>query len=256
MKKGFVLIVAMLAGAAFAAFGDVVASFPAPGSNPGGLAWDGTYLWYADYGSGTNQPSTIYKMTTTGSFLGQWVVNWPYAMGLAWDGTYLWCDSLTVRYVYRLNPANCSVISSFYGPSAHMMGMCCDGTYLYINDWQDRRVAKVTFTGQLQQLIPLTFPNNQGPSAVALEGEYLWSNSRDFWNPANAYAYKCLKSTGSVVASFWCPDSQATDFAYSDVGGYYLWISGYTTKMIYKVDVYSDVGVMPASLGKVKALYR
>jgi sugar lactone lactonase YvrE len=237
----------LAAAAAYGEWGEVVASFPAPGSQPGGMAFDGTNLWYADY---ARDFSTVYKLSTTGSFLGQWRVNWGYACGLAWDGTYLWSDALTARYVYKMNPANCSVLSSFYGPSGHMMGMGCDGNYLYINDWQDRRVARVTFTGSLRQLIPVLAPS---PSGVAIQGQYLWYTTRNYFVPTQAQCIKAHKSNGSAIASFQCPDSQATDLG---IQGNYLWVSGFTNKYIYKVDVTPSSAVAPSSLGKVKALYR
>jgi len=241
------LVAWLLGSSAFAALGDVVSSFPAPGSQAGGLAWDGVALWYADYGASA---STIYRLSTVGSIYAQWSKNIPYMMGLAWDGNYLWADSLTQRYVYKLNPVNCSVLSSFYGPSAHMMGMGCGGEYLYINDWQDRRVAKVTFDGMLVQLINVQPPN---PSGVAIQGNYLWYTTRDFFTPSNALCVKALLSNGSTVASFQCPDSQATDLAFD---GVYLWVSGYTNKQIYQVDLGLGNAVTPASLGKVKVLFR
>jgi sugar lactone lactonase YvrE len=131
-----------------------------------------------------------------------------------------------------------------------MMGMGCDGDYLYINDWQDRRVAKVTFAGSLRQLIPAMEPS---PAGVAIDGVYMWTTTRDFWNPSNALCVMAYKSNGSVIASFQCPDSQAPDLA---IEGSYLWVSGFTTKYIYKVDVTPPSAVAPTSLGKVKALFR
>jgi hypothetical protein len=235
------------AAAAWGAWGEVVSSFPAPGSQAGGLAFDGTHLWFADY---TNTSSTIYKMTTSGGYEGQWVKPWPYVMGLAWDGTYLWADSLSTRYVYQVNTSDMSVVSSFYGPSAHMMGMGCDGDYLYVNDWQDVRVAKVTYAGSMRQLIPVSPPS---PSGVTIIDEYLWTTTRDYWNPPNALCVQAYKSNGSAIASFQCPDSQAMDLAFD---GIYLWVSGFTTKTIYCVDIEYTKSVNPTSLGKVKALFR
>ena len=242
-----VVITASAAAAAWGAWGEVVASFPAPGSQAGGLTFDGTYLWFADY---TNTSSTIYKMTTSGGYEGQWVKPWPYVMGLAWDGTYLWADTLTTRYVYCVKTSDMSVLSSFYGPSGHMMGMGCDADYLYINDWQDVRVAKVTFTGSLRQLIPVLPPS---PSGVAVQGEYLWYSTRSYFVPTQAQCIKAYKSNGSAIASFQSPDSQATDLG---IQGNYLWVSGLTNKYIYKVDATPEVAVAPSSLGKVKALFR
>jgi len=247
MRKVTLIVIIAGAAAAYGEWGEVVASFPAPGSQPGGLAFDGTYLWYADY---TSSSSTIYKLTTSGGYEGQWVKSWPYVMGLAWDGTYLWADTLTTRYVYRVNTSGMSVVSSFYGPSAHMMGMGCDGDYLYINDWQDRRVAKVTYSGSMRQLIPVSAPS---PAGVAIQGDYLWTTTRDYFTPTNALCVKAYKSDGSAIASFQCPDSQAPDLA---IQGDYLWVSGFTNKYIYKVDVTPPSAVAPSSLGKVKALFR
>jgi hypothetical protein len=247
MRNIGVMLTVLVAASAWGEWGQVVSSFPAPGSQAGGLAFDGTYLWFADY---TNTSSTIYKLTTSGGYEGQWVKSWPYVMGLAWDGTYLWADSLSTRYVYRVNTSGMSVVSSFYGPSAHMMGMGCDADYLYINDWQDRRVAKVTYAGSMRQLIPVLAPS---PSGVAIQGEYLWYNTRDYWTPPNALCIKAHKSNGSAIASFQCPDSQAMDLA---IQGNYLWVSGFTNKTIYKVDITPPAAVTPTSLGKVKTLFR
>lgn len=248
MRKTVITIAALTAAATvWAGWGEVVASFPAPGSQAGGLTYDGQYLWFADYARDT---STIYKMTTAGSYEGQYNVNWGYACGLAWDGTYLWSTALTLRQVYKLNPANCSIIESFTGPSAHMMGMGCDGLYLYINDWQDQRIAKVTFAGSLRQLIPEQPPS---PSGVTIAGGDLWYTTRNYWVPEQAQCFQANLSTGSVIASFQCPDSQATDLAFD---GIYLWVSGYTTKTIYCVDIEYTKSVAPTSLGKVKALFR
>jgi len=242
-----ILAACVVAPAAHGDWGSVVSSFPAPGSQAGGLTFDGTYLWYADYATSA---STIYKMTTTGSFVGQWTKSIPYLMGLGWDGAYIWADSLTTRYVYRLQPSDASIVSSFYGPSAHMMGLEGDSAYLYINDWSDVRVAKVNFSGALQQLIPVEGPS---PGGGALQGNYLWYTTRDFWNPANAKCIKALLTSGSTVASFQCPDSQSPDLTFD---GVYLWVSGFTTKYIYKVDVPDVSTVRPSSLGRVKALFR
>ncbi|MEZ5197099.1 MAG: hypothetical protein R2764_12035 [Bacteroidales bacterium] len=42
--------------------GGIIKSFDAPGSFVEGLAWDGTYLWASENGSGPNEPSYIYKL--------------------------------------------------------------------------------------------------------------------------------------------------------------------------------------------------
>jgi hypothetical protein len=70
--------------------------------------------------------------------------------------------------------------------------------------------------------------------------------------PAFVFGYT---TDGSLVASFQAPASRPRGAAY--LGGY-LWIStgASSNQYIYKVHCPDDVGVAPASLGRIKALLK
>ena len=73
----------------WAATGDVISSFSAPGTAPQGLAWDGTNLWLAD-----KTTDLIYELTTTGTVLSTFAAPCGNPTGLTFDGTNFWvaCD--------------------------------------------------------------------------------------------------------------------------------------------------------------------
>lgn len=108
----------------FDAGGSVVSSFSA--SNPYGIAWDGTYLWWL----GTQD--VFRRCTSTGSVVSSFT-NATIADGrdLGWDGTYLWCPDATDDYVYRLTTAG-SITASFRAPNDLTYGCAYDGTYLWL----------------------------------------------------------------------------------------------------------------------------
>ena len=88
-----IVLLALTAGPAAAAdtpaAGTVVLQFPAPGSSPCGLAWDGEALWVVDA-----ETELIYRVDVdSGETLK--AIHCPSSgpQGLTWDGEYLWlCD--------------------------------------------------------------------------------------------------------------------------------------------------------------------
>ena len=103
------LLLCMSAGAE-----TLVDSFPCPGSEPRGLAWDGEYLWCADAGT-----DSVYKLDgSTGSIISR--ISSPVGIedeygGIAWsnDG-HVWLAN--GQYVYKLDSATGEVLSSFSCP--------------------------------------------------------------------------------------------------------------------------------------------
>jgi streptogramin lyase len=90
----------------------VVDSFPSPGNEPRGLAWDGEYLWCADAQLGSlNQldPSTG---ATVSAF--SFNVQSDYG-GITWGSdTSIWIAN--GRKVYNIDPSTADTISSFSCP--------------------------------------------------------------------------------------------------------------------------------------------
>jgi len=90
----------------------IIKSFPAPGFEPRGLAWDGSFLWCADYYSGK-----IFKLNpSNGAKVDS--VSFPLLSdygGITWGNNgQLWVANGS--YVYQINPVSGDTISSFHCP--------------------------------------------------------------------------------------------------------------------------------------------
>jgi hypothetical protein len=232
------LAVAAAAGGALAGFGDVVSSFPHPGGvGFSGLAWDGTYLWFA------GQPATHFiRTTTTGSFIGSFNIggSYSYIRGLTFDGVYLWYSwgDIVLGYDYKRITTTGSFISGFGGlPYTFGPGVTWESPYLWCGP------AKFTTGGSF--VASFNPPFKLGTD-LGWYGHRLWVGG-----PGN-HMYN-VTTNGSVVASF--PVPAGGKAAGTTFDGQYLWLINDTNKWVYQVDV-DVIGVDPASMGKVKALYR
>jgi len=90
MKKSiilsFLLIVVFTYNLSFAVTGDIVTSFPSPGTCPVGLTFDGKFLWIADY-----KTDTLYQIDPeNGGVVNSLPSPGFRPSGLTWDGKYLW----------------------------------------------------------------------------------------------------------------------------------------------------------------------
>jgi hypothetical protein len=65
--------------------GNILASYPSPGLDPSGLAFDGTSLWSADASD-----AKIYKLNLSGDTLATFDAPGSQPRGLAFDGNHLW----------------------------------------------------------------------------------------------------------------------------------------------------------------------
>ncbi|HID93997.1 MAG TPA: hypothetical protein EYP60_07865 [bacterium (Candidatus Stahlbacteria)] len=90
----------------------IVNSFPTPGDNARGLAWDDTHLWCADATT-----DRIYKLDASDGSIISWFsfnVSDNYG-GLTWSlNNNIWVANGV--YVYRVNPLTGDTISSFHCP--------------------------------------------------------------------------------------------------------------------------------------------
>jgi streptogramin lyase len=90
----------------------IINSFPSPGSEPRGLAWDGSFLWCAEYSSGK-----IFKLNpSTGAKVDSF--SFPIHRsfgGITWGSEdQLWVANGT--YVYEIDPVSGDTLSSFHCP--------------------------------------------------------------------------------------------------------------------------------------------
>ena len=231
---------ALMAAAAYGAFGDVVSSFPITFGPAEGLAWDGRYLW------AVGQPDVSCKcITTTGSLVSSFrlgPMSYGYWHGITYDGQYLWTlwlrDFESNAAIERWTTTGSRV--SFFSLYCGQRGLAWESPYLWVGRY------KVTTSGSVVSTL--------WPPVYVLEpawyGHHLWTG-----NYGHPYVYKITTTgNGTVVASFRVPGGG--DYAGGmTFDGNYLWLVAHSVGYCYQVDI-DVVDVAPGSFGKVKAIYR
>ena len=183
--------------------GTIVDSFDSPYNYPGGLAWDGGYLWNADFDI-FNVVDKIYKLTTNGTAVNDFNPPGINPKGLAWDGTYLWNADSSDKKIYKLTTTG-TVLGSFDSPGTSPTGLTWDGIYLWNADYTNDTIYKLTTTG-----IVIDSFDSPGPTPWGLtwDGTYLWHTDLD---TDKIYV---LTTSGEVLQSFDAPDASSSGLAW------------------------------------------
>jgi len=238
--RSFALTVTLvaLAAACFASNWTVVASFDGPYPSQGyGIEAYGNYL----YCVGSNM-AYISKITTTGSQVNT-IPLFMYCYDLDFDGTYFWV--VQTDHQCRRYTSTGSTLGSFSIGSIIGNGIAYDGTYIWVQGGptSTQYIYRMSTTGSIYSSFPAQ-GNYMG--AIDYAAGYFWSMA----GPSSSTAYK-LTTAGSVVDSFAGP---VTPSYGSSFDGTYFWTTNYGNGWVYKMQDVEDVA--PASLGRVKALYR
>lgn len=243
-------VLALACGGAYAGLGSVISSFPiAEYIMAHGVAWNGQYLAVTNYHYSGDRMWRHY--TTTGSLVGSFdPPRGPYSpvqFGAEFDGTYYWgADLFQQKYVYRFTTQG-STISSFAAPDPS--GIAWDGSRLWVMSLYGGTVRQYTTGGSVVSSFNVA-PINAGYD-MAWDGSYLWCANRPSAGPNYIFRFT---TQGSVVASFAAPGTFTTGCG---CDGRYLWLSDNSgTKRVYRVDAELTPHVAPASVGRVKALFR
>lgn len=218
-----------------AAPGDVVLSFPAPGSSPQGLAWDGKYLWVVD-----DSTDRIYKLDpSNGAVLLSLASIGSDPRGLVWDGKCLWNSDNSSHKIYRLDSAKGSMISAIDAPVMEVKrgisplgGLTWDGNYLWsgwIAGWSSRMNQVNPKDGSVNRFI---FTKGV-PRALASDGKFLWS-ATDNGGIRLGIIYQYDLSTELEVTHFDAPGYYPTGLTFE---GKNLWCADKVTRKIYKLVV-------------------
>jgi glutamine cyclotransferase len=203
--------------------GNILYSFPAPGqSYPGlglsagegveGLAFDGTYLWSIDF-----LDHKIYRLNTSGAVIGSIPTpNSSYvASGLAWDGSNLWVSEWN-QEIYKINPANGQVLSSFnapdYGDQTNGLpyGLAWDGTHLWVSNNNGIHMIDPATGSVLASCNDSALYGNA--YGLTWDGHYLWAGS---WISNSVIKIDVSNVTGNM-GSISSPSSQQS-FSYPPV---------------------------------------
>ena len=247
----------MAVPAAFGALGDVVSSYPTPANGCRAVAVGGAYL----YAICTLAPDYVITCDLdTGSRVSSFICSrYERNTGLGYEyGGYLWiAATYRTPEVLRCHEGTGSVYSSFPVTQHNLAGgLDCRGD-------PTRPATLAAIICHAPNVV--TYHASGGSLlgsfgyAGSSYGEPAWDYGNNLiWFPeyvAENAAVVGYATDGSVVASFAAPASRPRGAAY--LGGY-LWISTGVSpnQYIYKVHCPDDVAVAPASIGRVKALFR
>jgi len=263
MKKIVVITIALAlaASAAFAALGDIVASWPAPAGYPiaAARANNNDYFWLYCNAS----PYSIWRVNSeTGAVAASYVSPFTSATrGLTYNyngggglptGSYLWMGNYSTDYVYRCSYTTCSAYASFpanhdmYGGLAAMAiaDGCSAPTYMLSSD------SSPAYTWRQSLTSGSVYGSFATPGCYDIAWD--WRNQLMWYR--NGTTITGANTSGSVVGTFTFSNGPALAFAYF---GSYLWLGSTTGyDRIYKIHCPINVAVTPTSVGKVKALFQ
>jgi len=243
---------ALLAAAAAGAMNcSIVSSFQVPGvdSQVLGLDYYGGKLYFA----ATMLPN-VYITDFTGSLLSSFTPPWNIC-GIEVDSGGMWLVGYTPSYVYRATTSG-SILSSFPHNYESLCGVTSQGDSLWFtyNNASFDELVKTTTSGSVIASYVIT-PNI--PKDLDFDGEYLWvPNGPLDHMTTGIYLYT---TTGSLVDSVIpYPGVERPGGLCWD--GAYLWavdVGGVNKQpCCYRMSCEITYAVEPASLGKVKALFR
>jgi hypothetical protein len=254
MKKKYfaaALATILIATAANASLGSVVSSFRAPGPDVRGLARSSTRLHVLIFGS----PTRVYRVASaTGAIYGSWASSFGNnCRGLAFsEGGHLWVGNYDNDSVYDCVATSGSVRKSWsagHDPFGLAPYCTADGgvgtTAIFSSDSDPSACWRHNLnTGSIMASFAIA---NVSFFDVAWDhrNRLVWMG--DLPNIVRGYTTR-----GSIRASFTVP----ADYHYgATYYGQYLWIGCAGNGYVYRVHCPGTVGIAPASIGKVKALF-
>lgn len=210
--------------------GDVVSSFPTPGGCPSGLAWDGKYLWLADW-----REAQLYKIDPES---GEVIASLPAPcfkpQGLVWGRGRLFVSDVQTfvneyqaGVVYVLNPETGITEKSYTTPGRSPRDLGFDGQYLLLADDKEDKIYKLNpEDGTTITSYDAPDGNAQG---LCFDGKYIWVSDR-----IRDEIYMVTADEGIVVMTLYAPGSYSYGLAWD---GKYLWNVDFAADTIYKLEV-------------------
>jgi outer membrane protein assembly factor BamB len=265
-----VLYAALAAAAAGAYPGDIIASFYVPGvsaNGPRGLAFDGSSYYFVADNRGPKQVR-ISRFTYDGESASlaaafncpadvYWAMDLAYRPGRIYVASDLTSSGARAK-IYVLDEETGQITNNFnapFGNGVHVNGLAWDGSYLYASSYESPLVYRLTFNGSVAASFAASHAKNHG---LAAAGSRLWLVSGQPHFDARQYT-----TAGTRVATFTFDvnDEYVGGACAGRLSGQTIFVSTYTgARYIYEIATdpraYGGVAVEPASLGRVKALFR
>lgn len=220
-SRKIALFIFLAASLAWSWPGQVLRQFKAPGSFCTTLAFDGQYLWSADY-----KTDMLYRIDPeTGKKVSEIPAPGFWPTGLAYDGEHLWCADGKQKKIFQVRLASGAIVRAIDTPSDNPAGLAWDGFTLWVSDAQAKTIMKIDIQ---DGTAVKTFPAPAAaPQGLAWDGVYLWCADRlsdeiHMIDPASGEVIIILKAPG--------PHTRGVTF-----DGQYLWALDYQTDQIYQM---------------------
>ncbi|HEX7344109.1 MAG TPA: transglutaminase domain-containing protein, partial [bacterium] len=199
--------------------GDVLRSFPAPGTCSTGLCWDGKNLWVADLKS-----DTLYALNPdNGAVVRTLAAPTFRPVGLAWDGEQLWCVCGEEEKIYRLRPEDGLVTRVIDSPATKTTGLAWDGKYLWMATKAENQIQQISpEDGTTIRFFLAPARSSQG---LAYDGRYLWVADR-----VSNRIFMVAPERGEVIITLDAPGPYADGLAWD---GKNLWNVDFQSDSIY-----------------------
>jgi hypothetical protein len=170
-------------------------------------------------------------------------------MGVHFTGTYFWVCTYATSMVYRVS-SNGSILESFSGP-AEGYGITTNGTYLWYSSARSgNMVWQLTTTGSI--ISSFSGPGNFN-GGLDWDGRgYLWL--ADWGGPGSGGVFR-MTTVGSVVESYRPVPTGGRSSGCAWDGRYVWYCEVNLPRYVYQMDTVIP-SVAPASLGKIKALFK
>ena len=157
--------------------------------------------------------------------------------GLAFDGRYLWCNNFTDGSLYKIDPADGSVVAHYQGGGLPTSpeGLAWDGTHLWTCDWHGGTIFKTRETAEGMEIVnSFPKPEGSGPSVgLGWDGEHLWLTCFPHAPGEASRIYELDPENGSVLTQHDLPKLFIEDLAWD---GTYFWSCAWLIGIGFAID--------------------
>ena len=192
------------------------------GLNPQGVAFDGTNIWVVN-----SQSSTVTKLVaSTGAFVANYNIGTPpYSLtpyGVVFDGTNIWVTESGSASVAKILASTGDTVGT-YAVGNVPEGLTFDGTNIWVANNQDGTVTELqASTGNTVN----TYTVGTGPHGMTFDGTNVWVT-----NVGDGTVSELLAATGAVVGT-WNVGQNPVGIVY---GGGTIWVANFGGSSVTKL---------------------
>lgn len=142
----------------------------AAGVNPSTVAFDGANIWVANYGS-----NTVTKLRASDGALLNTITVGSRPWGLAFDGVHMWVSCYQAQTVVKIRASDDSIVGSV--GIADPLGLAYDGTNIWVaNNSPNATMVKISGASGPPTVLSTLFVGASFGAFIAFDGTNIWAN--------------------------------------------------------------------------------